>query len=102
MESYSGLDLLLVHGFDNELSETLKLIQNLKKFQNPYQELPILWLTDKYDHLQRSQILQAGVNDVLTLPHANVELASRLGVHLRAQSLLRQVEQQSKKVQINV
>ncbi|MDC3250268.1 Hpt domain-containing protein, partial [bacterium] len=96
-ESHSGLDLLIVHGFDSQLQETLKLIQNLKTFQNPYQELPILWLTDKHDHLQRSQILQAGVNDVLTLPLANVELASRLGVHLRAQSLLRQVEQQSKK-----
>jgi two-component system chemotaxis sensor kinase CheA len=89
---------LIFHGFDESVSEILKVIKNIKEYQNPYQNLPILWLSSEHDHLKRSQILQAGVNDVLTIPLPNVELAARLGVHLRSQELLKQVERQSNKL----
>lgn len=97
--SAGGVDLVVLAEFSGDGRNALDAIRQIRKSAKPMSSVPVVLVCSEHDQMLRASALRAGCSDTLSLPISTVELAARLGVHLRNTKLLVQVEQQGQSLQ---
>jgi DNA-binding response OmpR family regulator/HPt (histidine-containing phosphotransfer) domain-containing protein len=83
---------------ENAQQDILDCVYFLKKYHPQKQGFPILLASACADNMRRATALRVGFADTLNLPMQSVELATKLGVHLRNEALMRQLQKQTQSI----